>query len=153
MPERLLEDDTAARLDEPDLVEAVADRPEEGRPDGEVEDPDRVRPLAEAIPECVPVVRLVDVEAHVLEPRGEVVDLARRDAGDELRERAAHLVAVAGVVETGAGDGDDARLCGQLSVAQSEQQGGEQLAQGEVARASEDDEVGGLERRGHVHGR
>mgnify|MGYP007104198815 CR=1 FL=1 len=76
------------------------------------------------------------------------------DTADLLFDRDALEDAIEAMADEIADDyGDDARPRGQLAVAQSEQQRGEQLAEGEVARASEDDEVGGLERRGHVHGR
>ena len=71
----------------------------------------------------------------------------------EARELAADLVAVAGVVEAGAGQGDDAGLGGQLAVAVAQVEGGQQLADGQVAGAAEDDEVGGRDGGGCGGGR
>ena len=68
----------------------------------------------------------------------------------EAGELAADLVAVAGVVEAGAGQGDDPRLGGQLAVAVAQVEGGQQLAGGQVAGAAEDDEVGGGDGAGTV---
>ena len=52
-----------------------------------------------------------------------------------------HLVAEACVVEACAGDGEDARLVGQLAVAITQVEGGQQLAHGEIAGAAENQEV------------
>ena len=70
---------------------------------------------------------------------------SRLGGADEARQLAADLVAVAGVVEAGAGDRHDPGLGGQLAVAVAEVEGGKQLADGQVAGAAEDHEVA----RGH----
>ena len=70
----------------------------------------------------------------------------------EARQLAADLVAVAGDVEPGAGQGHDPGLGGQLAVTVAEVEGGQQLADGQVAGAAEDDEVGGGNGLGRVQG-
>ena len=52
-----------------------------------------------------------------------------------------HHVAVAGLVEVGARDGNDPGLVGQLSVTVTQVEGGQQLAHRKVAGAAEDEEV------------
>jgi hypothetical protein len=59
------------------------------------------------------------------------------------------LVAVAGLVETGSCHRDDSGVGGQLAVTVAQVQRGQQLADGEVARAAEDDEVAWVNHGAH----
>jgi hypothetical protein len=58
-------------------------------------------------------------------------------------------VAVTGLVEAGARHRDDSGVGGQLAVTVAQVQRGQQLADGEVARAAEDDEVAGVNHAAH----
>ncbi len=87
---------------------------------------------------------MLDVDADVGQAGDEAVEDRRVElvGTHEPRQLAADLVAVAGDVEAGTGQGDDPGLGGQLPVAVAEVEGGQQLADGQVAGAAEDDEVG-----------
>ena len=126
------------------LGEPPADRPEQGRTDGEVEDADPVD-VGQLRDQLGPARLVLDVDGDVGEAGHEALDdgLVELAGADEAGELAADLVAVAGVVETGAGQRDDPRLGGQLTVPVAQVEGGQELAGREVAGATEDDEVGG----------
>ena len=98
---------------------------------------------------------MLDVDADVGEAGDEAVEdgVVELVGAHEARQLAADLVAVAGDVEPGAGQGHDPGLGGELAVAVAEVEGGQQLADGQVAGAAEDDEVGSGDGAGEVGGR
>ena len=107
--DRLLEDQSRARRDQPVLGEAFADRSEERRADGEVEDPDAVR-VVELRGQVRPAVAALDVDADVRQAGDEPVEGWRVEltGAYEAGQLAADLVAVAVVVQPGARERDDA---------------------------------------------
>ncbi len=155
--ERLLEHQARGGGDQAVRGEPLADPAEQRRADGEVEHPDAVADR-ELLDQRGPARLVVDVEADVGEPvdepldRGPVVLGVELGGAHEARQLAADLVAVAGLVEAGAGDRDDAGLRRQLAVAVAEVEGGEELADGQVAGAAEDDEVAGRDGSGRGTG-
>ena len=91
---------------------------------------------------------MVQAAEHPVERR--LVELV---GGDVRRQGVADLGAVAVVVEAGAGHRDDPGVVGQLALAVAEVEGRQQLAEGQVAGAAEDDEVGGTYPAGQLgHG-
>ena len=151
--ERLLEHQARGGRHQAVLGEPLADPAEQRRADRQVEHPDPVADR-ELLDEGRPARLVVDVEADVGQPVDEPLDGGAVVLGVQLGgpheagELAADLVAVAGLVETGAGDRDDAGLRRQLAVAVAEVEGGEELADGQVAGAAEDDEVAGRDGSG-----
>ena len=131
------------------LGQALAHGAEQRRRDGEVEHPhlvgvgERAGQLGPAVLPCPRAA--VDVEADVGQAVDEPVEDRRVEllGADEAGQVASDLVAVAGLVEPGSRGGDDAGGGGQLPVAVAEVEGRQQLADGEVAGAAEDHDVGG----------
>ena len=154
VPDRLLQHDPGHLVDQAVLGQACRDGAEEAGCAGQVVDPDAAgvdvpEPLGERAP-----VGLVDVDADVLEAGDELFGRLGVEVGGghEAGQLAADLVAVAVVVEACSRRGDDADVGGQLPVAVALVEGGQQLADGEVAGAAEDDDVAGSERGGSHEG-
>ena len=93
----------------------------------------------------MPVSGVGEIDARVLQAGEKAVDgLIVEDVGDdESAQLAAHFVAVAGLVETGARRGDDAGFGGELPVAVAQIERGQQFAYGEIAGSAEYNEVTG----------
>ena len=72
------------------------------------------------------------------------VSVVEQLGGDESAQLSVDLVAVAGLVETGPGHGDDSGVGGQLAIPVAQVQRRQQLADGEVTCAAEDHEVAGV---------
>ena len=118
--------------------------------DREVEDADDVvrrGAVLEAVVQLVPGRDVGDVERHVVQPGEQPLhDRGVEVLGhDVLAQRVGHQGAVAVVVDLGAGDADDAEPVGQLPVPVPQVERGEELAQREVAGATEDGEVAGVD--------
>ncbi len=129
-----------------DLVEVLADRAEQCGRDREVEDADDVLAggaLLEPGVQLVPGPDVLDVEGHVMEATEQAAydGVAQLVGRDVLGEGLLDQGPVAVVVDLGARDADDPEAVGQLPVAVAEVEGGQQLAEGEVAGAAEDGEV------------
>ena len=111
--DRLLQDQARVRRDQAMFGEAFADRSEECRADRQVEDPDAVG-VVEHPGQVRPAVAALDVDADVGEAGDEPVEGWRVELAGayEAGQLAADLVAVAVVVQSGAGERDDATLGG-----------------------------------------
>ena len=129
-------------------AEGIADRPEQRRRAGQVEDADVDRRRRQDVGDGRVVGGLGQVDADESQPRQEAVDGGGVEqlGGDESAQFSVDLVAVAGLVEAGPGDGDDPGVGGELAVPVAQVQRRQQLANGQVARAAEDHEVAGVNR-------
>nr|WP_246355089.1 hypothetical protein [Nocardioides ungokensis] len=146
VPDRLLQHDPGALVDDADLVEASADVAEERRRDGEVEDAHgllRAGPLLEEGVEAVPVVGPLGVEHEVAQPAEEAVhrDGVEVVGRDERGQGVADLGPPAVVVEVGARDAQDPGVVGQLALEVAVVERRQELAQRQVSRPAEDGEV------------
>jgi hypothetical protein len=155
VPDRLLEHHTGRFVDQAVLGETGADGPEQPRRAGEVEHPDPLLPLMLENPaELRPIRGLGEVESQVGQAIEEALDGRGIEflGGDETGQLTGDLVAVPLLAQARAGDPDNAGTAGQLAVAVSEVQRGQELADGEITGSPEDDEVARFYWLSHRHG-
>ena len=134
-------------------AEGVADRPEQRRRAGQVEDPDVDGGWRKDVGDGRVIRGLGQVDADEPQPCQEAVDGVGVEqlGGDESAQLGADLVAIAGLVEPGPGHGDDPGVGGQLAVPVAQVQSRQQLSYGQVTRAAKDHEVAGVNRGGGRH--
>ena len=137
--DRLLQHHARLAAVEVVFAQAVADVDEQFRRGREIEHPHVIGLFADQRGERIPAFVLARVERAVGDLREEGVDLVLGTAG--LEQRLADVGAVAVIVQPLAGNADDAAAGRDLAVEEAMEQGGQQLAQGKVARAAENHQV------------
>ena len=146
VPERLLQNQAVLGTIEPDFGEESRYRPEQRRRGRQIDHTDPVRVLVELVLERAVAINGEGVVRHV----GKSAQKAFQGVGievlfrDKLAQRRFDLRDEFRVAELGACDADNPRLIGQLAVELPVEQGGKQLAFGQVAGATNDDVVKGV---------
>ena len=145
--DRLLDNDAGIWRHQPVGADFGADRPEQLGRDREVEGADALLAFLERAGEIFPSGSGLRIDRDEVEPFQERLQHTRISLGlgHMLGERRLGRGAVFAVVHRASRYPDDARERGDLAVAVTLEQGGQQLTVGEVARPAEDDKVEGLD--------
>ena len=143
MAQRLFQHDARLRAVQARGGELLAHRGEQGRGGGQVHHHRAGRAGVQGLGQPRVVLGARQVHAHEVQQGGEAVELvgARALGAFHLVEAGADEGAVARVVQVVARHADDAAARGQRAVAEGLEQGGHQLAPGQVAGAAEQNEV------------